>query len=204
MSQDHRNVYERAMKLMKSDKAKAFDLSQEPLALRQAYGNSRFGEGCLLARRLIETGVKYVEVSLDGWDTHFENNDAVRKLGTILDPAMSTLIGDLKTRGLLDSTLVVWMGEFGRTPAFKNKGRDHYARAWSTMMMGGGVKGGQVIGRTDKNGAIVEDRPVSAPDFFATICEVLGVNYTKLNNPPGGRRIPIVEKGANPIKEIFS
>jgi hypothetical protein len=206
ISQDHKSVYARAVKLMQSDKAAAFDLSREPLATRRTYGETKFAERCLLARRLIETGVKYVEVNLGGWDTHFENNDAVRKLCADLDPVMSALITDLKTRGLLDDTLVVWMGEFGRTPrhSFKGNGRGHHPRAWSTVLMGGGVKGGQVIGRTDKLGGTVEERPVSAADFFATICTALGIDHSKLNNTPGGRRIPLVEKEAKPIKEVLS
>jgi hypothetical protein len=204
LSQDHHSVYERSLRLMRAEKAKAFDISQEPADARTAYGDSRFGQGCLLARRLIETGVKFVEVSVGGWDTHFENNEAVKKLSAVVDPVMSTLVKDLKDRGLLESTLVVWMGEFGRTPKHKNKGRDHYAKAWSTMFIGGGIKAGQVVGKTDKEGATVVERPVSTPDFMATICQVLGIDYTKKSHPPGGRSIPLVEKGANPIKELLA
>jgi uncharacterized protein (DUF1501 family) len=112
---------------------------------------------------------------------------------------MTTLVKDLKERGLLDSTLVVWMGEFGRTPKFKGKGRDHFAKAWSTVFMGGGVKGGQVLGRTNKDGGIVEDGPVSTADFFATICEMMGIDYRKEKNTPGGRPLARVEKGGKPI-----
>ena len=121
---------------------------------------------------------------------------------------MSALITDLKSRGLLDSTLIVWMGEFGRTPKINTRGpkpgRDHYPRAWTTVLAGGGIAGGQVIGRTDKEGAAVEDRSVSAIDFMATICKVLGIDYSKQNNTSIGRPIRIAEKGATPIKELFA
>jgi hypothetical protein len=205
---DHQTTYRRAVELMKSKEAKALDLSLEPAASRAAYGSNKFGEGCLLARRLVETGVAFVEVTLGGWDTHQDNFDRVKKLSGIVDPAMSTLITDLKTRGLLDNTLVVWMGDFGRTPKINSRGakpgRDHYPRAWSTVLMGGGIKGGQVIGKTDKEGAVVEGQPISALDFMATICKTIGIDYTKKNVAPGGRPIGIVDKGAKPIKELFA
>jgi hypothetical protein len=205
---DHRTTYNRAVQLMKSKEAKAFNLSLEPAAVKEAYGGNKFGEGCLLARRLIEVGVPFVEVTLGGWDTHQNNFERVKQLSAQADPAMSALVHDLKSRGLLDSTLVVWMGEFGRTPKINTRGakpgRDHYPRAWSTVLLGGGIKGGQVIGRTDKEGAAIEDRQVSAIDFMATICKVLGIDYTKQNNTSIGRPIRIAEKGATPIKELFA
>jgi uncharacterized protein (DUF1501 family) len=141
---DHRTTYHRAAALMRSREAKAFDLSQEPAASRAAYGGTKLGDGCLLARRLIEVGVPFVEVFQGGWDTHADNFPQVKKLSRELDPAISTLITDLKSRGLLDSTLVIWMGEFGRHPKItSNKGgpvgRQHYPRAWTTMLFGGGV-----------------------------------------------------------------
>ncbi len=204
LSQAHGSVYARAVQLMRTEKAKAFNLSLEPVKTRAAYGDSTFGQGCLLARRLVETGVKYVEVGLGGWDTHFENNEAVKKLCGTLDQSMTTLISDLQVRGLLDSTLVIWMGEFGRTPMFKNKGRDHYAKAWSTVFMGGGVKGGQVIGRTDKSGATVAERLVSTAAFFATVCETLGIDYKVERDTPGGRPLPRVEKSGKPVSELFA
>ena len=204
LSQAHHSVYGRAVQLMRTEKAKAFDLSLEPLKTRALYGESAFGQGCLLARRLVETGVKFVEVGLGGWDTHFENNEAIKKLCGPLDHAMTALLTDLQTRGLLDSTLVIWMGEFGRTPTFKGKGRDHYAKAWSTVFLGGGVTGGRVIGRTDKTGAAVEDRPVSTADFFATVCELLGIDYTEERDTPGGRPLPRVGKGGTPVRELWA
>jgi hypothetical protein len=205
---DHKTTYQRAVTLMQSKEAKAFDLSQEPASTREAYGSSRFGDGCLLARRLVESGVSFVEVTLPQWDTHQDNFDRVKRLSQQCDPALAALVKDLKQRGLLDSTLIVWMGEFGRTPRINQRGskpgRDHYPRAWSTLMIGGGIKGGQVVGKTDKEGAAVVERPISALDFLATVCEVLGINWKKQNNTPIGRPIRIVDKGANPIKELLT
>jgi hypothetical protein len=205
---DHLTTYKRAVQLMQSKEARAFDLDQEPAATRKAYGESKFGDGCLLARRLIEVGVPFIEVNLGGWDTHQDNFNRVKNLSAQLDPAVGALVNDLKERGLLDSTLIVWMGDFGRTPKINQRGdkpgRDHYPRAWTSMMIGGGIKGGQVIGKTDAEGAEVVERPVSAIDFMATVCQVLGIDYTKQNSTPIGRPIRIVEKGANPVKEVFA
>jgi uncharacterized protein (DUF1501 family) len=149
--------------------------------------------------------VPFVEVYLSNWDSHDKKvADGVKDLMAQVDGGMSALIGDLKRRGLLDSTLIIWMGEFGRTPRVnQNGGRDHYARAWSTLLAGGGVKGGQVVGRTDKDGAAVVDRPIAVTDFLATVCQVLGIDYTKQVLTPVGRPIRLVDKGANPIKELL-
>jgi hypothetical protein len=206
---DHRTTYQRAVTLMRSKEAKAFDLSQETAAARAAYGGSQFGDGCLLARRLVETGVPFVEVFHGGWDTHANNFPQVKKLSQEVDPAMSALVADLKERGLLDSTLVIWMGEFGRHPAITNKngqtaGRQHYPRAWTTVLVGGGIKGGQVVGKTDKEGADIVERPITGPDFLATVCKVLGIDYTKQNQTPINRPIRIVDKGAKPVLELFA
>jgi hypothetical protein len=205
---DHHTTYQRAVRLMQSNEAKAFDLSQEPSSARAAYGDGKFAEGCLLARRLIEVGIPFVEVTLGGWDTHQDNFDRVKRLSAQVDPALSALVNDLKERGLLDSTLVIWMGEFGRTPKINARGakpgRDHYPRAWSSVLFGGGIKGGQVIGKTDSEGAAVIERPVSTIDFMATVCKVLGIDYTKQNQTPIGRPVRIVDKGANPIAEVYA
>jgi uncharacterized protein (DUF1501 family) len=205
---DHRTTYQRAVRMMKAPEAKAFDLALEPDSAKAAYGDNPFGRGCLLARRLVETGIPFVEVVLNGWDTHQNNFDRVKSLSQQVDPAMSALVTDLKQRGLLDSTLVIWMGEFGRTPKINSRGakpgRDHYPRAWSSVLVGGGIKGGQVIGRTDREGAVVEERPISVLDFMATVCGVLGIDYNKQNNSPIGRPIRIVDKGAKPIQELLA
>src|SRR5262249_49286768 len=147
--------------------AKAFNLSEEKRELRDRYGDNRFGQGCMLARRLVERGVPFVEVSIGGWDTHDNNFKQVKPLCEMLDPAWATLMADLKDRGLLDTTTVVWMGEFGRTPGINPRiGRDHYPNAWSVVLSGGGIKGGQIIGRTSADGLTVEDRPVSVTDLL--------------------------------------
>src|SRR5205823_7636006 len=141
-----------------------------------------------LARRLVERGVPFVEVTLSnapgaggiGWDTHQNNFDAVKSLSGVLDPAWATLMEDLSERGLLDSTLIVWMGEFGRTPRINgNKGRDHWANSWSVVLGGGGIKGGQVVGKTSADGTAVEERPVSVADLLATVSVALGIDPTK-------------------------
>ncbi len=201
----HRTTLRRAVQMMRSDKAKAFDLSQEPEPSRRPYGESKFGQGCLLARRLVEAGVPFVEVYHQGWDTHVNKTaDDAKRLMTQVDDGMSALLRDLAQRGLLRDTLVIWMGEFGRTPRINgNGGRDHYARAWSTVLAGGGIKGGQVIGKTDANGATVVDRPIGVKDFMASVCRVLGIDYTSKITTPIGRPIRIVEAGEKVIGELF-
>jgi len=203
----HQTTYRRAVTLMRDEGTRAFDISREDQATRARYGNSKFGEGCLLARRLIEAGVTFVEVTLGGWDTHQNNFERVRQLSGQLDPAMSALVTDLHDRRLLDSTLVVWMGDFGRTPRINQRGaqpgRDHYPRAWSTVLVGGGIRGGQVVGRTDAEAASVTDRPVSTIDFMATVCNILGIDHNQQNQAPNGRPVRIVDRGANPIQGLL-
>ncbi|HJZ91424.1 MAG TPA: DUF1501 domain-containing protein [Gemmataceae bacterium] len=204
----HATTLRRALELMRSDKTKAFELSQEPPASRQAYGESKFGQCCLLARRLVEAGVSFVEVYLGDWDTHTKPvADAALGLMTQVDDGLSTLVTDLKERGLLDTTLIIWMGEFGRTPKIgvgKNVGgRDHWAKAWSSVLVGGGIKGGQTIGKTDAIGGEVIDRRISIKDFMATVGTVLGIDHTKKVDAPGGRPVRIVEEGATPIRELI-
>jgi uncharacterized protein (DUF1501 family) len=204
-AQAHQATYQRAAQLMHSAKAKAFDISQEPSSLRDSYGRSRFGDACLLARRLVENGVSFVEVQLGGWDTHRDNGQRVKSLCGQLDPAMAGLITDLKDKGLFDSTLVVWMGDFGRTPTVgKQGGRDHYPRAWSAALAGAGIKTGLTVGRTDKQGGTVEDRPTSAIDLMATICSALGIDYNKNLYSRDGRPMRIVDKNEKVIKELLS
>jgi uncharacterized protein (DUF1501 family) len=203
----HRTTYQRAVALMQSREARAFDISNEPAAVRTAYGSSAFGRGCLLARRLVEVGVSFVEVGLPGWDTHQNNFERVRQLSETIDTPWAQLITDLRDRGMLDDTLVIWMGEFGRTPQINTRGaqpgRDHYPRAWSLVMMGGGLPGGRVVGRTDAQGATVTERPVSCIQFMATVCQALGIDHTKMNNTPNGRPVRIVERGGDPVREIL-
>jgi hypothetical protein len=201
----HRSAYQRAVTLMRSAATKAFDLGEEPAKLRDAYGRNLFGQGLLLARRLVERGVPFIEVSLPGWDTHQENFTGVQRRCEVLDPAWATLMEDLKAKGLLDTTLIVWMGEFGRTPRINvNKGRDHWARSWSTVLAGGGIKGGLAVGKTSADGMDVAERPVSVPDLLATVGLALGIDITKQNNSNVGRPIRFVEPTAKPIKEVLA
>jgi hypothetical protein len=211
-SQSHYTTCLRALKLMRSAGSKVFQLDDEPTALRDAYGRNRFGQGCLLARRLVERGVPFVEVTLGGtdgqalgWDTHGQNFEAVKRLSQVLDPAWATLMDDLRKRGLLETTLIVWMGEFGRTPRINgNQGRDHFPTAWTTVLAGGGIRGGQVVGRTSASGTSIEERPVPVADFLATICLALGIDPKKQNLSNVGRPIRIVDLAAQPIKEVLS
>lgn len=193
--------------MMRSKEARSFDITQEPLAVRSAYGDTDFGRGCLMARRLIEVGVPFVEVFCPGWDTHQDNFGRVKTLSGQIDAPMAQLVADLESRGLLDSTLIIWMGEFGRSPGITSKsgspGRNHYPLAWSSVLFGGGIKAGQVIGKTDKEGAKVIERPISGLDFLATVCTILGINHTKENVSPIGRPIRIVDKGAQPVIEVI-
>lgn len=205
---DHQVTYERAITMMKCKEAKAFDLTQESEAVRKKYGEGRFAQGCLLARRLVETGVKFVEVSLGGWDTHENNFARVKTLSETIDQPAAALLEDLAERGMLKDTLVVWMGDFGRTPKINARsekpGRDHFPRAWTSWMAGGGVPGGRVVGRTDKEGGTVEDRPVSVQDFMATVCKLMAINPDKQNQSGNGRPIRLVDKGYKVITEVLS
>lgn len=197
-------VYAKAVRMMKSPHLKAFDLSEEPDTVKTAYGDTNFGRGCLMARRLVEAGVKFVEVVLDGWDTHQDNFNRVTKQMNTFDPAMASLIKDLKDRNLLDSTLIIWMGEFGRTPKINgNDGRDHYPGAWSAVLAGGGVRGGQAYGATDDQGTKVVDKPTVPCDLFATIAALLGMDPSKSFMTPIGRPIAITEKGT-PIRDLMA
>ncbi len=201
----HQANFDRARRIIESNAKGAFRLDEEPAALRDKYGRSRFGQGCLLARRLIERGVAFVEVTLEGWDTHSDNFAAVKRLCDTLDPAWSTLIDDLRERRLLDSTLVVWMGEFGRTPKINpTNGRDHFPKAWSAVLGGGGVKGGQVVGDTGKAGTEVASRPVKIADYYATLCAGIGIDPETENISPEGRPIPLVDRGGKVIEEIVN
>jgi hypothetical protein len=208
-------AYAGAARLMTSEAARAFNLDEEPDALRDAYGRNQFGQGCLLARRLIERGVPFVEVTHGGvngelgapvaWDTHLQNFDILKSLCGALDAGWATLMADLHQRGLLDDTLLVWMGEFGRTPRINaQSGRDHYPKAWSTVLAGAGLRGGRIVGKTSPDGTTVEERLVAVPDLLATVCLALGIDPLKENVSDVGRPIRIVEKTAEPIKEVLA
>jgi hypothetical protein len=212
-ARSHLTAYERAVRLMRTSARTAFNLDEEPSQVRDAYGRNIFGQGCLLARRLVERGVPFIEVTLGGlqnnaiaWDSHQQNFQAVRNLSEILDPAWGTLMDDLRQRGLLDTTTIIWMGEFGRTPRINpQQGRDHYPNAWTTVLAGGGIRGGQVYGRTSADGTTVEDpRPIGVPDFIATACKALGMDPQGTNMSNVGRPIPVTERTSRPIEEILA
>ncbi|HEX7896590.1 MAG TPA: DUF1501 domain-containing protein [Planctomycetota bacterium] len=200
---DHREVrgyadmYDQAVRLMSSKDLEVFDLTKEPSDLRQAYGMDAFGQGVLLARRLVEHKVRCVEVQLGGWDTHNENFEAMEKKLPVLDAALGTLLSDLESRGLLEETLVVLATEFGRTPDIREErsGRDHYPKAFSGLLAGGGIKGGRTWGKTDKEGKEVVEKPVTVPDFNATIAHALGLPLGFVVHSPSGRPFKVADKG---------
>jgi hypothetical protein len=206
----HSSALERAVRLMTAEQKQAFDLSRESDDVRDRYGRGSFGQGCLLARRLIETGVRFVEVTMGdgvGWDTHRDNFPRTRALSLEADAGMAALLEELRERGRLDSTLVIWMGEFGRSPQITSGGgRNHWARAWTSVLAGGGIRGGQVVGRTDREAAEVVERPISVGDFLATVCQTLGIDHTRENQAAGVKRpIPIVDtsREVKVIAELF-
>ena len=180
----HAASYRKAIELMHTDKTRAFNYKDEPKDIQELYGSSGFGTQCLQARRLVEAGVAFVEVNWGGWDHHGGAAEPLKKRSPALDQGFSALANDLKQRGLLDTTLVVWMGEFGRGPLAKlgggnngHKGAGHYAKCWTTVLAGAGLKTGQVIGKTTPDCVDVAERPVSAGDFFATICKALDIDH---------------------------
>jgi uncharacterized protein (DUF1501 family) len=196
----HEVMFAAAARLMHSPKTKAFDVSAEPVAVRDAYGKGQFGQSVLLARRLVESGVRFVEVRQDGWDVHKDTVNRTKKLSEELDPAFAALVSDLKTRGRLDDVLIICMGEFGRNPA---NGSSHFSRAWTTVLAGGGLKNGRAIGDTGSSGGTVEAKPVTPGDFIATVCKTLGIDYTRDWETNSGRPIPKVAKGSHPVAELF-
>lgn len=197
--------YEKAHGLITSPAAKrAFDLSQESDRVRDRYGRNSLGQGCLLARRLIEAGVHFVTVTDGGWDTHTNNFKSLKdRLLPRVDQGVSALVEDLDARGLLDETLVVWFGDFGRTPKVNpSAGRDHWSTAGVALFAGGGLRCGQVVGRTNALGEYVVDSPVSPADLAATIYHVLGINLHTWYRTPDGRPIELCPEG-KPIRQLI-
>lgn len=198
------DLYREAVGLLRSDAIKAFDITVEEDSVKEKYGKNRFGQGCLLARRLIENGVRFVEVTTGGWDMHRGLNDAITNKGAELDNALSALIADLKQRGRLESTLIVLATEFGRTPKINvNAGRDHHPAAFSTLLIGGGIKTGQVYGVSDDEGFYVEDQDVSVQDFNATIAAAMGLQHDEEIFSPTGRPFTI-SNGGSPIADLLA
>lgn len=197
----HRESYEAARRLQST--LDVFKIDEEWKENESLYGDSLFGKRCLMARKLIEAGVPFVEVGQSGYDTHADNFTGHRALLPPMDHAWAGLLTDLSDRGMLDDTLVIWMGEIGRTPRINNRsGRDHYVRSWSTALAGGGVKGGLVYGESDEDGHDVKDNPVTEGDFFATIYQTLGVDPTT-EHYAGVRPIPIAPFGSKVVKDLL-
>ena len=199
------DLYDDAVRLMKSKDLEAFDLSKEPQDIRDMYGNNNFGQGVLLARRLVETGVRYVEVQLGGWDMHNDVFGNMETRGATLDAGLSSLLMDLDRRGLLSETMVVVASEFGRTPEVKagRVGRDHHPSAFSALVAGGGIKGGFVHGKSDKRAHYVDESPVKMEDLNATIAWTMGLDITKTIYSPSGRPFKIAN-GGEIIKDILA
>lgn len=197
-------MYDDAVKLMESPDLEAFDIRKESEATREAYGDDRFGQGCLLARRLVESGVRFVEVGLGGWDTHQANFVRAPERCDILDRGISALIADLEKRGLLNDTLIVVASEFGRTPRInQNVGRDHYPKAFSGLLVGGGIAGGQKYGKTDETGENVIENPVDPADFNATIGYALGLPLNQVLYSPSKRPFTVAQNG-KPLTQLFA
>lgn len=204
LPQAHRDVYSKAVNLMTSQQMDAFKVDTENAAAREKYGNNNFGRGLLMARRLVESGVPFVEVNLGGWDLHTNVFGGLRdRLLPVLDQGMSALVTDLQERGLLDNTTLVWMGEFGRTPRInQNVGRDHWASSWSVVVGGGGLKGGQAIGQTDADGIKVEGKSYLPGDIWATVAHSLGIPLKTVYQSKRGRPMKIAA-GGTPIAELI-
>lgn len=198
----HNNAYERVRGIMASEKL--FDIEQEPAAMREKYGPTQFGQQALVARRLCEAGVPFVKVARAWWDSHGQNFETHRELCADLDHVMDALLNDLRDRGLLEHTLVITLGEFGRTPAINaSLGRDHFANAWSCSLSGCGIRGGTVYGKTDDDGKTVVDGESKSGDLFATIFSALGIDWEKEYHV-GARPIPITDFGCSSIAEVLA
>jgi hypothetical protein len=198
----HTETIRKARVMMSSDQLKAFEVAREPEKVRRAYGHTPFGRGCLAARRLIEVGVRCVEVTLDGWDSHAANHRVHQNLLQILDPALATLLRDLKERKLLDRTVVLCCGEFGRTPKINRlEGRDHWTNGFSLAIAGGGIRGGQVIGETDPEGVKGPTHPVQVSAIHATVLTALGLDPQHENVAPAGRPIKLSE--GRPLESLL-
>ena len=198
----HREAYEAARRL--NGVKNVFKIDDEWEKYRDLYGDSAFGRRCLLARKLVEAGVPFIEVGQSSYDSHADNFSWHRGLVPPMEHAWAGLLTDLEQRGLLVKTLIIWAGEIGRTPSINNRaGRDHYVRCWSTALAGCGIQGGAVYGASDENGVEVKDSPVSEGDFFATIDQALGIDPTT-ENYAGVRPIPLAPFGSRVVKELFA
>jgi uncharacterized protein (DUF1501 family) len=196
-SEDHRKVLKKTLDLMTSAQMQAFRVEQEPEAVQERYGKNNFGQGCLMARRLVESGVPFVEVDLGGWDNHADIFNTLKDDRLpVMDRAMSALVEDLAQRELLEDTAIIWMGEFSRTPNINaDTGRDHWARAWSVVVGGAGIKGGISVGATNEDGTSVITEPYSSEDLMATVCKALGISLETTYTSKNGRPMKIANSG---------
>lgn len=202
----YRKIHEKAVELMRSDDLKAFDISLEDAKVRSAYGAHTFGQGCLLARRLVEHGVRFIEVEDNqNWDTHNDHVVSMKRMTPALDQSLAALLEDLHQRGMLESTLVVMATEFGRSPEISEvtAGRGHHPAAFTWWVAGGGMKRGYVYGKTDAAGDRVAERPVSMPDLNATIAHALGIELEKVDYSPSGRPFTVANEG-KPVFDLFA
>lgn len=204
-AEDHQKILKKTLNLMTSAQMEAFKVEKEPMDVQERYGNDGFGRGCLMARRLVEAGVPFVEVDFGGWDNHSDifTTLADDKL-PILDKAMSALVEDLNARGLLQDTAIIWMGEFSRTPRINgDTGRDHWARSWSVVVGGAGIKGGIAIGKTNEDGTAVETEPYTSQDVMASVCKSIGIPLETTFTSRSGRPMKIAN-GGKVIRELFA
>lgn len=203
-AEDHQKVLKKTLDLMTSEQMEAFKVTKEPKEVLEKYGTDGFGRGCLMARRLVEAGVPFIEVDYGGWDNHANIHTTLKdqKL-PVIDRGISSLVSDLEDRGLLQDTAIIWMGEFSRTPRINgNAGRDHWARSWSVVVGGGGLKGGIAVGKTNEDGTSVETEPYTSQDVMATICKTLGISLETTFTSKNGRPMKIAN-GGKVIKELF-
>ena len=205
IASDHRDVLRQAFNLLTSEQMEAFKVVGEPDAVKDRYGDNNFGKSCLMARRLVEVGVPFIEVNLGGWDNHQNIFPTLRdnKL-PMLDKGMSALVEDLEQRGLLEDTAIIWMGEFSRTPRInQNAGRDHWARSWSVVVGGAGMNGGIAIGKTNSDGTRVETEPYTSQDVMSSVCKALGISLGTTFTSKSGRPMKIANSG-KVITDLFS
>ncbi len=203
-AEEHRKVLAKTHDLLSSEQMSAFKVRTEPAEMLEKYGDNNFGRGCLMARRLVEVGVPFVEVNSGGWDLHRGCFTSLETKLPELDKAFAALVEDLKQRGLLESTVVLCMGEFGRTPRINGEaGRDHFARAWSVVLGGAAIQGGRAIGKTNADGTGVETEPYSSEDLMATVCQALGISLETTYTAKNGRPMKIAG-GGKVIQELFS
>ena len=198
------DFYDDTLKLLSSEDLSAFKLTDEKAAEREVYGMNKFGQGCMLARRLIERGVRFVEVSYGSWDMHNDIDEGMEEHGTILDTALSALLSDLKAKGLLERTLVVLCSEFGRGPKINSRnGRDHHPKVFSTLLAGGPVKGGTIYGSSDKDGMAVADKQTTIQDFHSTVGHAMGLDVNQVVMSPSNRPFTVGDKG-NVITDVLA